>query len=230
MDLKREFKGRNVFQLKSVAEEYDAYYLTDIGRAVDAVEKPIVAKRLKQFRKLSGGDCNRMLELGCGTGHWTQFFSEQGFRVTAVDESVAMLEHAQRRGLAGVEWLEASADSLPFDDKSFSLITSITMFEFVEDPKLVLEEVDRLLRPGGTLLVGWLNSESQLRRVKDSSPTYRHGQFYSSEEIEEFLRRFGPVEFDYAVYYDEDFNLKDEESDREECEPAFIVTSLQKGR
>jgi len=60
-----------------------------------------------------------MLELGCGTGHWTQFFCEEGFQVTGVDESEAMLERARAKNIAGARFLQADAGNLPFRDQSF---------------------------------------------------------------------------------------------------------------
>jgi len=59
----------NIFEKESAAEQYDRYYETEFGRAIDALEKKEISKYLEKIPRQA------MLELGCGTGHWTKFFS-----------------------------------------------------------------------------------------------------------------------------------------------------------
>jgi hypothetical protein len=89
----------NIYKELSFAMEYDQFYQSDGGRAVDMAEKAVISDLLLQV------DSREMLELGCGTGHWTAFFSEKGFRVTAVDQSPAMLEQARKRVIPEVQWV-----------------------------------------------------------------------------------------------------------------------------
>ncbi|MGM0622223.1 MAG: class I SAM-dependent methyltransferase, partial [Bacteroidota bacterium] len=128
---------RNVFLTPEVASEYDAYYQTETGKTVDNIEKEIVSANLKKLPKTN------WLELGCGTGHWTKFFNEGGFQITAVDNSEAMLKIARSKNLENVQFLNADATRLPFPDARFSGIVSITMLEFVDDLEKVLNEIDR---------------------------------------------------------------------------------------
>ncbi len=75
----------NVFSNRLIAEKYDKFYKTIQGKAIDNLEKEIILKHIK------GITCREdILELGCGTGHWTEFFCGQGFKVTAIDESEAI--------------------------------------------------------------------------------------------------------------------------------------------
>lgn len=212
----------NIYNELSIAEEYDQFYRKNGGRAVDKAEKALISDLLMQV------DSREMLELGCGTGHWTAFFSERGFRVLAVDQSAAMLEQARKKVIPEVQWVEADAAHLPFPDGRFELITSITLFEFAEDRKALFSEIDRLLKPGGFLIVGWLNSLSEIGRQKKRSPTFMHAHLFTPAEIRNHLSPLGSPQFHYAVYYDRNFQLLDEQSDRGRVQPAFIATILQK--
>lgn len=212
----------NIYKELSFAREYDQFYQSESGRAVDRAEKAVISDLLLQV------DSREMLELGCGTGHWTVFFNEKGFRVTAVDQSAAMLEQPRKRVIPEVQWVEADAAHLPFSDGHFELITAITLFEFVEDRNAVLSEIDRLLKPGGFLIVGWLNSLSEIGRQKKSSPTFSKAHLYTPAEIRNHLSLLGSPQFQYAVYYDRNFELLDERNDKGDTHPAFIATIVQK--
>lgn len=212
----------NIYKKLSFAQEYDQFYQTSSGQAVDKAEKALISELLLQV------DSREMLELGCGTGHWTAFFIEKGFRVTAVDQSAAMLEQAQKKGISKVQWINADAAHLPFPDQRFELITAITLFEFAENRNALFNEIDRLLKPGGFLIAGWLNSLSEIGRQKKSSPTFRHAHLYTPAEIRKHLTFLGSPQFRYAVYYDRNFELLDERSDKGDTQPAFIATIVEK--
>lgn len=212
----------NVFKYSQVAQRYDLYYQTSLGESVDRIEKALIREYLNQIHS------REMLELGCGTGHWTQFFCEEGFQVTGVDESEAMLERARAKNIAGARFLQADAGNLPFPDRCFSVISAITLFEFVDDPKPVFDEIDRLLKPGGYLLCGWLNALSELGKKKDDDDTYRHARFYTPEEVKQFLVRFGRPQLSYGVYYAPNFELLDGTELQRSGEPAFIASLVQK--
>ncbi len=212
----------NVFKDLQIAQEYDLYYQTSRGESVDRIERELIKGYLD-----SVPSCE-MLELGCGTGHWTQFFCEQGFRVTGVDESEAMLRQAGTKNIAAVGFLKADAGKLPFPDQSFSVVSSVTMIEFVDDPERVFNEIDRVLKPGGYLLCGWLNALSEPAKKKDNDETFRYARFYTPEEIVRFLGRFGLPQLTYGVYYSPEFELLDGTTIQNSVQPAFIASLVQK--
>jgi len=212
----------NIYMDQLVAKNYDRYYQTGIGKFVDRVEKALIRKYLNQIFSCE------MLELGCGTGHWTRFFCEEGFQVTAIDESGAMLEQARMKNIPNADFLKADAASLPFEDQRFSVISSVTMFEFVENVDRILDEIDRLLKPGGYLVAGWLNALSETAKSKDSDETFRHACFYTPAEIERLLARFGVPLLSYGVYYSSGFELLDGTKNQNTVQPAFIASLVQK--
>ena len=152
----------NVFIKPEIANAYDAYYQSEAGKEVNEIEEKLIAAALKLVPK------GKMLELGCGTGHWTKFFSEKDFNLTACDVSDAMLKHARQKAL-NVEILKADSEDLPFEKESFGVISSVTMMEFVNDQNKVLEEIYRVLEPKGYLILACLNGNSRLMAALSTS-------------------------------------------------------------
>jgi arsenite methyltransferase len=99
-----------------------------------------------------------VLDLGCGAGTdllvAAQMTGSAG-RVIGVDMTSAMLERARRSatemGLGNVELHEALIEALPLGDASVDVVISNGVIDLVPDKDVVLDEVDRVLRPGGRL-------------------------------------------------------------------------------
>lgn len=212
----------NVYLNSKIAGEYDSFYKTNQGIAVDNIERQIITSLVKNV------PIGPLLELGCGTEHWTQFFCEQGFQVTAIDASAEMLKFARNKNVENATFQEADAAELPFPDQSFSVIASITMLEFVDNVESVLKEIDRLLILGGHLLLGCLNAESELGKSKDNDDAFRHARFLTSEKIKKMLLRFGKAKLRSGVYYSPTFKLIDITVNKNKVKPAFIGAIVQK--
>jgi ubiquinone/menaquinone biosynthesis C-methylase UbiE len=93
----------------------------------------------------------RLLDVGCGTGHQLLRWSSYGYKVAGVDGSAEMLVHA-RENNPDAELREADARKLPFEDASFDRVTSIEVLRYLPDPERSIEEMARVLRPGGMCL------------------------------------------------------------------------------
>jgi arsenite methyltransferase len=99
-----------------------------------------------------------VLDLGCGAGTdllvAAQMTGPAG-RVVGVDMTAAMLERAAasalRMGLTNVELHESLIEALPLDDGSVDVVISNGVIDLVPDKDAVLDEIDRVLRPGGWL-------------------------------------------------------------------------------
>ena len=118
--------------------------------------------RAISFLPMSEG---RVLDLGCAFGFTTLKLARKGYTTVGVDNSERYIAWAKRRHPKGT-YLRVSAESLPFEDESFDAILFLDVLEHVVDQKAVISEIQRVLKPGGTLilsvphrgLLGWLDS------------------------------------------------------------------------
>lgn len=126
----------------------------------------------------------RGLEIGVGSG---RFAAPLGVQV-GVDPSPAMLAHAAARG---IEVQTGTAESLPFGDDSFDHALVVTTICFVDSPRQMLSEARRVLKPGGRLVIGFIDRESHLGQHylehQDDSVFYREATFYSADEVAALL-------------------------------------------
>jgi SAM-dependent methyltransferase len=95
----------------------------------------------------------RVLEVGAGSAPCARWLAAQGARPVALDLSGAMLRHAAALGVStgvAVPLVQAGAERLPFGDGVFDVACSaFGAVPFVADPRRVMREVARVLRPGG---------------------------------------------------------------------------------
>ena len=108
------------------------------------------------------------------------------------------------------------------------MVVAITMLEFVEAPEKVMDEIDRVLQPGGTVVLGCLNSRSELGKTKNSDPVFQHGRFFTPGEIIKILSRFGEPRLSSGVHFSPGFEILDGTEREKEVSPAFIAASVKK--
>jgi ubiquinone/menaquinone biosynthesis C-methylase UbiE len=192
---------------------------------IDYLEKKQVGEALK---KMSQGS---MLEVGCGTGHWSAFFCQNGFKVTGLDISEEMLDRAIHRQLPGCYFTPGNTEQLIFQDHTFDHVAAMAVLEFVDDPDKAFNEIHRVLKPGGYFLIGALNKNSALANTGDD--VIKHAQMFTPALLTEKLLNFGEPEIRGCVLLDsagfpKDF--KDPEVSHEElCEKgAFLVGLVKK--
>jgi ubiquinone/menaquinone biosynthesis C-methylase UbiE len=92
----------------------------------------------------------RILDVGCGTGANLMMLSEFG-EAEGVDVSPDALNFCRERGLQNVKL--GAAESLPYEDHTFDLVTALDVVEHIDDDVAGLREMCRVLRPGGRLLL-----------------------------------------------------------------------------
>jgi SAM-dependent methyltransferase len=89
----------------------------------------------------------RILDIGCGTGHLTAKIAAGGAQVTGVDRSPEMIRQA-REAYPAIRFEVADATKIPLDE-SFDAVFSNATLHWIKDPERVIGEISRLLRPGG---------------------------------------------------------------------------------
>jgi SAM-dependent methyltransferase len=133
-------------------------------------------------------DPDPAVEIGVGTG---RFAAPLGVGL-GVDPAPAMLARAADRGV----WpIRGVAEALPLRDDGVALALLVTTICFVDDLDRTLAEAARVLRPGGTLLVGFVDRDSPLgeryREKQAENPFYRDATFVSVPELLDALDRAG---------------------------------------
>jgi ubiquinone/menaquinone biosynthesis C-methylase UbiE len=128
--------------------EGQAYYDVHLS-VIDERESCVPALR-RELGERSGW---RILESGCGTGRWMAFFARLGHRPFGIDDSPAPLAVA-RSHAPDLPLVRADARASPFKPASFDAVFSSYVAEhFEEGPAKLLEEIRRVLKPGGVLFI-----------------------------------------------------------------------------
>ncbi|MDB5084910.1 MAG: biotin biosynthesis protein BioC [Bacilli bacterium] len=172
------------------AKQYDRY----------AEVQRYLADRLIERLTAKAGQCQLILEIGCGTGYLTKQLLNlyPDTKVVAVDLSEPMLEVAKDTvGYSGqVEFLCQDVESIELPN-TFDLIVSSAVFQWLNDPFGTLGRLDRLLGPGGQMQFATFGNQT-FRELHESfalaeqsvgnDPTEAHGQqFLAMDNWQEFL-------------------------------------------
>lgn len=131
---------------RKAAASYERYIVPSIGRPS---ARPVI-----KAAALHKGD--RVLDIACGTGVAARLAAEQvapSGTVVGIDPHPGMLEVA-RQTSSDVEWRQGTAEDLPLADESFDAAVCSLGFQFFADKAKALEEMRRVLVPGGRAALG----------------------------------------------------------------------------
>lgn len=119
----------------------------DYARRYESGRYARTEQRVHAF--VSGAE--RVLELGCGTGHWLSVLA--GRRVVGVDPSAGMLAEARVKA-PSAQLVLARAEALPFADASFDRVLIVNALHHFVDPAAVLRALPRVLCAGAVMIIG----------------------------------------------------------------------------
>lgn len=139
------------------------------GNSPAAYEKYLVPGFFKPWAEtitdlVSPAPGSEVLDVACGTGIIARTISStvnKGVRVTGLDNNPEMLKHASElseRSELDIDWQQGDADQLPFEDHRFDYVFCQQGMQFFKDPKQVLKEMHRVLKPGGRLALNIIRS------------------------------------------------------------------------
>jgi ubiquinone/menaquinone biosynthesis C-methylase UbiE len=165
----------NPFEDPSVVEGYEGWY-NSAGQRADRLEKALLERLLGEFPQAQS-----VLEVGCGTGHFTRWLASLELEVIGLDLSAVMLREAVR--IRDHPYVRGDALALPFGTNSFDFVAMITTLEFTADPLLTLIEGLRVARSG--LILGVLNRKSRLgqRLRNQGGAVWNQARFFSPREL-----------------------------------------------
>jgi demethylmenaquinone methyltransferase/2-methoxy-6-polyprenyl-1,4-benzoquinol methylase len=102
--------------------------------------------------RIEAGPRDTVLDVATGTGAVArELVAQKGCTVVGVDQSPEMLTEARKRVPRDVTLVEGHAEKLPFPDAAFDALTFTYLLRYVSDPAATLEELTRVVRPGGTI-------------------------------------------------------------------------------
>lgn len=102
--------------------------------------------------RIDAGPGDTVLDVATGTGAVArELIAQKRCAVVGLDQSPEMLAEARRRAPANVTFLEGRAEELPFPDATFDALTFTYLLRYVDDPGATLQELARVVRPGGSI-------------------------------------------------------------------------------
>jgi len=128
------------------------------------------------------------IEIGIGTGRFAIPFNIK----EGVEPSASMRDHSLRLGLTVYN---GTAENLSLNDELYDFALMVTTICFVDDVNKAFQEVRRILKPGGSFIIGLVDRESFLGKVyelmKEQNKFYRFATFYSVDEVKKVLDENG---------------------------------------
>lgn len=167
----------------NMTKEYERWFLTPSGMYVDDKEKECVLMAMRFKRG------ERMLNIGCGTGRYIEYFKALGIHAHGVEPVPELAKVAGQKHEVGVERVtEAPYERLPFEDNSYDSAVFITTFEFAEDKVRALKEALRVAKD--KVGIGFLNRNSlnNFFKAKERRAIYRESNQMTQKEIMEHVR------------------------------------------
>ena len=142
-------------------DQWAAIYDHD-ANPLPALEEPLVEELLGDVRGLE------ILDLGCGTGRHSIRMAAAGARVTAVDFSSGMLEQAREKAGPGDIRFQVHdlSQPLPFAEKTFDRVLCALVVDHIEDLDKLFNEMNRVCRPAGYVVVSGMHPAMMLRGVQ----------------------------------------------------------------
>lgn len=170
---------------EDIVKTYESWYTGKYKRA-DELEKILLRKLLKTLEPVEN-----LLEIGCGTAHFTRWFESLDLECYGLDLSDLMLREARKYWVDG-RLVRGESSLLPFKDNSFDIVTFIACMEYMPHPAKVICEAVRVARKG--IIFGLMNKWSlptarRIIQVKmGKNPYYKNARFYSILDMKRMLK------------------------------------------
>jgi ubiquinone/menaquinone biosynthesis C-methylase UbiE len=172
-----------IFDLE--ARSYDEWYNQPLGKFVDEVETSAIFELLKPMPN------ENILDVGCGTGNYSVMLAKLGCKVTGIDVSTEMLKVAREKAeklCLNVNFINCDAQDLPFESNFFDAVLSVATFEFIPNPHKAFEELYRVVKQGGRIVIGFINKESPWGELYESeefkkNTVFKYAHLFTKKEI-----------------------------------------------
>jgi len=203
---------KNVAEYEKWYEDYSEVYQSELA----AIKEQL----LKLPENIRG------IEVGLGTGRFAQ---PLGIK-EGVEPSEAMAEKAIKRG---IEIIDGVAEKLPYGDLQFDFVLFVTICH-LDSIKNALAEAHRVLKPKGSILIGFLDKEQSVAKQylekRHRSTFFANANFYTVDRIKSLLKesRFKNLEFNQTLFDDLDKIKKIQMPKQGFGEGSFVVVKAIK--
>ncbi len=200
-------------------EEYEKWY-EDYSEVYQSELAAIKEQLLKLPEDIRG------IEVGLGTG---RFALPLGIK-EGVEPSEAMAAKAIKRG---IEIIDGVAEKLPYGDLQFDFVLFVTICHF-DNMKNALAEAHRVLKPKGSILIGFLDKEQSVAKQyiekRQQSTFFANAKFYTVDRLTTLLKeaRFKDLEFNQTLFDDLDEIKKIQMPKQGFGEGSFVVVKATK--
>jgi len=141
-------------------ELYDTRYA---GKPVERYDHehwyPLIAAAISRYCQDKA-----VLDVGCGTGVYTEIAARYACQTWGTDISQKMLDYAQKTRRGNINWTLADANHLFFEDGTMDAVICVGLLEYVERAP-VIKEIRRVLKPGGAWIISSPNKHSAYRMM-----------------------------------------------------------------
>ncbi|MGC9000841.1 class I SAM-dependent methyltransferase [Caldisericum sp.] len=189
--VKPEYKSEYESRRRDFIHKYFFFFLNPYKNTRHEIVKKI----------LPSGE--RYLDIGCWTGDSTLSYGvfEKFKEVYAVEVSENAASEANKKGL-NVSLCDINIDNLPYPDNFFDCVTFIDVIEHLFDPYHPLQEIKRVLKPNGILIIGTANVSSLSNRLRilagrrprtsfDIGWDGGHLLYFTPKDLKDLLNSFG---------------------------------------
>lgn len=163
---------------EAYSQEYEAWFETH--QELYEAEIKTIEKLLLPFEN--------GVEIGIGSG---RFALPLGIKA-GIEPSEKMAHIARSKGL---EVIEGIAEKLPLKDENYDFVLMVTTICFVDDALQSLKEIYRILKPGGFVIIGFVEKHSELGKLYEKnrreSRFYKEATFYGAKEVIGLLEKSG---------------------------------------
>jgi len=155
---------------------------------------------------------SRVLDVGCGPGVMVKEIAGKGHRVFGMDYSYNMIQKAEARcnvhKRLNLVFLQGDIESLPFKESVFDVILCLGVVSYLKSEQKALQEMSRVLKSGGTLILSilnrtsltkWLDPSAFVRRKINKILDNKVVKSYFIPSLRNSLRIAGFTELDYAA-------------------------------
>jgi len=172
---------------EAIASTYDRRYLNNDYSGVEQAVTEFVGQNADA----------RVLEVGCGTGHWLALLRQHALVVAGLDASMAMLARARAQGITGL--VRGLAEHLPWADRSFDRLFCVNALHHFRDRQRFVGEARRVLRPRGRFMTIALDPHTGLDRwyiydYFDPALEIDRRRYPSARQLQEWMAAAGFVD------------------------------------